>query len=101
VVVDIALPLLNGLDAARHLKRVRPELKVIFLAAGDGCTLATEASRAGASAYLLLNSPASEQVKAIHEVFEGRSYVTALAAMKFVEAFRCGPEPFDLTLPVI
>jgi DNA-binding NarL/FixJ family response regulator len=88
VVVDIAMPLLNGLDAARQLKRTMPEVKVIFLTVSEDCDLAAEAFRAGASAYLLKNSAASELFKAIQEVFEGRSYVTPLATKGLVDSFR-------------
>jgi DNA-binding NarL/FixJ family response regulator len=88
VVVDIAMPLLNGLDAARQLKRMMPVVKVIFLTVSEDCDLAAEAFRAGASAYLLKNSAASELFKAIQEVFEGRSYVTPLATKGLVDSFR-------------
>jgi DNA-binding NarL/FixJ family response regulator len=93
VVVDIAMPSLNGLDAARQLKREMPELKVIFLTVSEDCDLAAEAFRAGASAYLLKNSAAAELVKAIQEVFEGRSYVTPLVAKGLVDSFRQDAEP--------
>jgi DNA-binding NarL/FixJ family response regulator len=80
IVVDIAMPLLNGLDAARQLLRQMPAVKVIFLTVSEDPDVAAEAFRAGASGYLLKNSAASELVQAIREVSEGRSYVTPLAA---------------------
>src|SRR5216117_2205232 len=49
VVLDIAMPLLNGLDAARQLKRIMPEVKVIFLTVSEDPDLAAEALRIGAS----------------------------------------------------
>jgi DNA-binding NarL/FixJ family response regulator len=78
VVLDIAMPSLNGLDAARQLKGLMPEVKLIFLTASEDPDLAAEAFRAGASGYLLKNSAASELFKAIEEVSRGRSYVTPL-----------------------
>ena len=63
VVLDIAMPLLNGLDAARQLKRLMPEVKLIFLTVSEDPDLAAEAFRAGASGYLLKNSAASELLK--------------------------------------
>src|SRR5262245_26609183 len=68
VVLDIAMPLLNGLDAARQLKRDLPETKVIFLTVSEDPDLAAEAFRAGASGYLLKNSAAAELFQAIREV---------------------------------
>lgn len=88
VVLDIAMPLLNGLDAAKQLKHDMPQVKVIFLTVSEDRDLAAEALRAGASAYLLKNSAASELLKAIQEVFEGRSYVTPLATKGLVDSFR-------------
>jgi DNA-binding NarL/FixJ family response regulator len=87
VVLDIAMPLLNGLDAARQLKRLMPEVKVIFLTVSEDPDLAAEAFRAGASGYLLKNSAASELIQAIQEVVQGRSYVTPLATHGLVENF--------------
>jgi DNA-binding NarL/FixJ family response regulator len=76
VVLDIAMPLLNGLDAARQLKRFTPGIKVIFLTVSEDPDLAAEAFRLGASGFLLKNSAASELFQAIQEALQGRSYVT-------------------------
>jgi DNA-binding NarL/FixJ family response regulator len=84
VVLDIAMPLLNGLDAARQLKCLMPEVKLIFLTVSEDPDLAAEAFRAGASGYLLKNSAASELFKAIEEVSRGRSYVTPLITQGLV-----------------
>jgi len=93
VVLDIGMPLLNGLDAARRLKRDMPEVKVIFVTVSEDHDLAAEAFRAGGSAYLLKNSAASELLKAIQEVSAGRSYVTPLVTKGLVESFRHEAEP--------
>jgi DNA-binding NarL/FixJ family response regulator len=87
VVLDIAMPLLNGLDAARQLRRDMPEVKIIFLTVSEDPELAAEAFRAGACGYLLKNSAASELFQAIREVCEGRSYVTPLATRGLVDNF--------------
>ena len=97
VVLDIAMPLLNGLDAARQLRSLMPEVKVIFLTVSEDADLAAEAFRAGASGYLLKNSAASELMEAIREVFQGRSYVTPLATQGLVNAVLHEPEPAKKT----
>jgi DNA-binding NarL/FixJ family response regulator len=97
VVLDIAMPLLNGLDAARQLKRTMPEVKVIFLTVNEDPDLAAEAFRAGASGYLLKNSAASELHQAIHDVLAGRSYVTPLAARGPVDVHLHEPQPAKKT----
>ena len=85
VVLDVSMPLLNGLDAARQLKRTMPDVKVIFLTASEDHDLAAEAFRAGASGFLLKNSAASELLSAITEAQQGRSYVTPQSAQALVE----------------
>jgi DNA-binding NarL/FixJ family response regulator len=92
VVLDIAMPLLNGLDAARELKRTMPDVKVIFLTMNEDADVAAESFRVGASGYLLKNSAASELLQAIREVSEGRSYVTPLATQGLVENLLHEPE---------
>jgi DNA-binding NarL/FixJ family response regulator len=91
VVLDIAMPLLNGLDAARQLKRTMPEIKIVILTINEDPDLAADAVRAGASCYLLKNSAASELLQAIDEAIRGRSYITPLVAKGLVDALARGP----------
>src|SRR3954471_23474564 len=93
VVLDIAMPLLNGLDAARQLKRLMPEVKLIFLTVSEDPDLAAEAFRAGGAGYLLKNSAASELITAIQEVDQGRSYVTPLATQALIGSLTREPGP--------
>ena len=93
VVLDVALPLLNGLDAARQLRRVLPKVKLIFLTMSENADLAAEAFRIGASGYLLKNSGVSELLQAIQVVFQGRSYVTPLATRGMVDTLLRASEP--------
>jgi len=80
VVLDIAMPQLNGLDAARHLKPALPKLKLIFMTMNEDPDLVGEAFRAGASAFLLKRAAAFELTEAIEKVLKGGSYVTPSAA---------------------
>jgi DNA-binding NarL/FixJ family response regulator len=86
VVVDIGMPLLNGLDATRQLKRAMPDLKIIILTINEDPDLAAEAFRAGATSYLLKNSAASELLLAVEEAMRGQSYVTPLVAKGLVDS---------------
>ena len=92
VVLDIAMPLLNGLDAGRQLKKALPDVKLIFLTMNQDPAIAAEAFRAGASGYLLKTSAGSELVKAIEEAMSGRSYVTPLITQDLVEVLMLGPK---------
>jgi DNA-binding NarL/FixJ family response regulator len=78
IVLDISMPLLNGLEAGRQVKQKLPAIKLVFLTMNEDADLAAEAFRAGASAYVLKRSAASELATAIREVMQGRSYVTPL-----------------------
>jgi DNA-binding NarL/FixJ family response regulator len=78
VVLDISMPLLNGLEAGRQIKRKARGVKLVFLTMNEDTDLAAEAFRAGASAYVLKRSAASELLTAIREAMQGRSYVTPL-----------------------
>jgi DNA-binding NarL/FixJ family response regulator len=80
IVLDIAMPQLNGLDAARHLKRTIPKAKLIFMTMNEEPDLVGEAFRAGASAFLLKQAAAFELTEAIEKVLKGVSYVTPSAA---------------------
>jgi DNA-binding NarL/FixJ family response regulator len=78
VVLDIAMPLLNGLDAGRQLKAQRRTVKLIYLTMNPDPDLAGEALRLGASGYVLKSSAAQELKQAIQEALRGRSYITPL-----------------------
>lgn len=87
IVLDIGMPLLNGLEAGRQIKQMLPDVKLVFLTMNEDSDLAAEAFRAGASAYLLKRSATVELLTAIREVMNGRSYVTPLVTAGLVGSF--------------
>jgi len=91
VVLDVGMPLLNGLDAARQLKKMMPCVKVVFLTMNDDSDLANRAMQGGASAYLLKCCGSSELFHAIEEALRGRQYVTKQVARGMQESFIQGP----------
>jgi DNA-binding NarL/FixJ family response regulator len=93
VLVDIAMPLLNGLEAVRQLRVKSPAIKLICLTMNEDTDLAAEALRIGASGYLLKTSVAGEVFQAIEECMRGRSYVTPRIARGIEEAFIRNPRP--------
>ena len=76
VLLDIGMPLMNGLDAARELKKRMPYIRMIFLTMESDSYIAAEAFRAGASAYLLKTSRPAELLQAVQDAVRGVSYVT-------------------------
>jgi len=86
VVLDIGMPVLNGLEAGRQIRSRWPETKLIFLTMNEDPDLAAEAVRCGASGYLLKRSAATELATAIREAMLGRSYVTPLVTGGLLES---------------
>jgi DNA-binding NarL/FixJ family response regulator len=88
ILADIAMPLLNGIDAARQIRKTEPRAKIIFLTMHSDPIYAAEALDAGASGYLVKQSAAREVVTAIRTVLRGRTYVTPLVARGALEPLR-------------
>jgi DNA-binding NarL/FixJ family response regulator len=76
IVIDISMPILNGFEAGRQIKRRLPGVKLVFLTLHDDEDVAAEAFRAGASAYVIKGRAASDLRVAIREVCRGRTFVT-------------------------
>jgi DNA-binding NarL/FixJ family response regulator len=95
VVLDIAMPRLNGFDAARQLKAEMPRLKLIFMTMHEDPYLVGQAFRAGGSAFLLKEAAASELTDAIDAVLKGGSYVTPSAAEGLANISLRAPERRD------
>jgi DNA-binding NarL/FixJ family response regulator len=93
VVLDISMPLLNGLEAGRQIKQHFRNVKLVFVTMNEDPDLAAEAFRSGASGYLLKRSAASELTMAIREVMLGRSYITPLVATGLVGSLMHADEP--------
>jgi DNA-binding NarL/FixJ family response regulator len=78
IVLDVGMPLLNGMEAAARLNKSVPEAKLIFLTVSEDPDLVVEAFNRGASAYLLKSSAASELFAAIRGVLDGKIYITTV-----------------------
>jgi DNA-binding NarL/FixJ family response regulator len=78
VVADISMPQLNGIEAARRLKKMYPKLKVVFLTQHSDVAYAARALDAGASGYVLKSAAPSELLTAVRKALLGRTYVTPL-----------------------
>jgi len=85
ILVDISMPLLNGLDAVRRLKKSQPDVKLLFLTMHASPQYATEAFKAGGNGYLLKQSAVSELPQAIEAVLQGKYYLTPSIAKPVIE----------------
>ncbi|RMH36032.1 MAG: DNA-binding response regulator [Nitrospirae bacterium] len=87
IVADVSMPLLNGLEAARRIKKILPHVKVIFLTMHPDTAYAREAFRIGASGYLLKRSAAAELSLAIQAALSDQVYITPSIAKNMVMTF--------------
>lgn len=76
VILDVCMPLINGLDAAERLKQLLPNVKIVFLTMKDDPNLAAAVLSLGPVGHVLKHSAASELLSAITEVLCGKSYVS-------------------------
>lgn len=102
IVVDVAMPLLNGLDACRQLTEKMPGVKLVLLTMNEDPELAVEAVNIGVHGYVLKKSAASELLQAIQAALRGKSYITPQIARGMQESFILNPRgrshPRTLTL---
>jgi DNA-binding NarL/FixJ family response regulator len=77
IIVDIAMPVLNGLDAGQQVKAAQRGIKLVYLTMNPDPQLAAEAFRRGASGYVLKTCAASELPTAVRAVLNGRSYISS------------------------
>ncbi len=87
VILDISMPLLNGIDTSAQLKKICPTAKIIIVTMHAGADYVRSAFEAGASAYVLKGSAVDELEQAIRAVLGGHSYITPLITKEFVDVF--------------
>jgi DNA-binding NarL/FixJ family response regulator len=85
VLLDLGMPILNGLDAGRELKKLLPKTKLLILTMNEDPDVASQALRKWASGYLLKKSAGVELKKAVSEVLQGHTYVTPSIAQKLID----------------
>jgi len=99
VILDISMPLLNGIDTAAQLKKICPTAKIIIVTMHAGADYVRSAFEAGASAYVLKGSAVDELEQAIRAVLGGHSYITPLITKELVDVYLSTPseKPKGLT----
>jgi two-component system, NarL family, response regulator NreC len=86
-VLDVSMPLLNGIDAAREISKVSPQTKTVLLTMLTDDQYVLESLRAGVKGYVLKSNSAEELIKAIREVCKGEVYLTPAASSAVVQAY--------------
>jgi len=78
IVLDVGMPLMNGLEAGKRIKKLLRTVRIVYLTMNIDLGIAAEAFRGGASGYLLKTSAAKELVNAVREVLKGKQYISPL-----------------------
>lgn len=90
VILDISMPLLNGIDTAREIRKFDPEIKIVFLTMHTELAYVQEAFEAGASGYVIKHSASIDLLSAIRRALLGRRYVTPGVAENGVDTLLRG-----------
>ena len=91
VVLDVGMPILNGIDAAREIKKALPSTKLVFLSMHSNAIYLRKALEAGASAYVLKSGASEELLTALDVVRKGGSYVSAGFGREVLDSVRDWP----------
>jgi len=91
-VMDISMPILNGLDAAREMSRTSPKTKTILLTQHDEGQYISEALEAGVKGYVLKSQVANDLLLAIRQVSRGQVYLSPGVSRGVMEAYRSKSE---------
>ena len=86
-IVDISMPLMNGIEAAGEIRRASPQTRTILLTRHDEDEYVTESLRLGVKGYVLKSQAATDLVHAIHQVCRGGFYLSPGVSQAVVEAF--------------
>ena len=86
-VLDLSMPLLNGLDTAREMRRISPEIKTILLTMYTDKHYVLQAMKAGAKGYVLKSQAAEDLIRAIREISRGEVYLSPSVASSVVDAY--------------
>jgi len=88
IIVDVAMPILNGLDAGRQVKETLPSVKLVYLTMNADPEVAAEAFARGAAGYLLKTCASSEMVQAVREVLRGKTYLSRALSRDAIDCLR-------------
>ncbi len=100
LIVDFALPGLNGIDVARYVTKHVPRTRVLILSMHEGEPYVLESLKSGATGYALKQSGANDLIQAVHEVAAGRRYLSPTLSERAIDAYMNLQHDQDATLNI-
>ncbi len=97
-VLDLSMPMLNGVEASREITRISPKTRTIILTMYKEDQYALEALQAGVAGYVLKNKAAKELIEAIRQVAQGMTYFSPEVSQAVIQAYRSGLQPVSASL---
>ena len=101
VLLDIGLPTMNGLEAARRIQQVSPKAKILFVSENRSADIVEAALNTGAGGYVLKSDAGSELLPGIRAVLEGKRFISASLAGKFLLAVVGGMHAASWMLTIV
>ncbi|MDM9631103.1 response regulator [Robiginitalea aurantiaca] len=101
LLLDLQMPVMDGLETTMHVKKAYPEVKIIMLTTNDEGSIITSLFKVGASGYLLKNASKEYLLKGIKDAHEGKKVISSHLAEKIIESLTEDPKPKEGTRPMI
>ena len=94
-VVDVSLPGMNGIELVKHLRNMKPDLKILIVSRHDEELYAERAIRAGANGYIMKQEAGDVLVKGLHKIFNGGVYVSEAVSSRMLQNMMNNKKPID------
>jgi len=101
LLLDLQMPVMDGLETTMHAKKAFPDLKIIMLTTNDEGSIITSLFKAGATGYLLKNASKEYLIQGIKDAYEGKKVISSHLTEKMIESLTEEPKAKEGTIPMI
>lgn len=101
LLLDLQMPVMDGLETTMHVKKSYPDVKVILLTTNDEGSIITSLFKVGATGYLLKNASKENLIQGIKDAYEGKKVLSAHLTEKMIESLNENPKVREGEIPKI